>query len=325
MKRPASENWLTRLLHWSAADTQTAEVAFPPDFLASLERLRLAALRALGGGLSEGHRLGAYKGGQLEFHGHRAYAPGDELRYIDWNSYARLGKPYVKEFAREEAGVLHLLLDATPSMLLGQPSKWTFARRIAALFWHVAQSSKDRVGIHVFRGTETVESFPQRGLRAGVEQAIAFLENAPAAQPSENNSANTGLDRAVTGFLRQKPTRGRVLIISDFWSEERDTISALSRLTAAGHDLSAIHVLAPEEVAPNLDGDLLAHSLEEPDDIQLSASAEWPSRYAQALEAHRRSLEAAVRRRGGQVLTVNSDTNIEQVLITILRERRWVV
>src|SRR5690242_18034901 len=101
---PPKGGWLNRLLSLSplaaarSKSKQQADVAFPPNFLASLERLRLAALKAMGGGLREGHRLGAYKGGQLEFHGHRNYVPGDELRYVDWNTYARLGKPYVKEF-----------------------------------------------------------------------------------------------------------------------------------------------------------------------------------------------------------------------------------
>src|SRR5213595_2066023 len=109
--------WFSRLLSLAPRGRERAggDIVFPPDFLASLERLRVAALKAMGGGLREGHRLGAYKGGQLEFHGHRDYSPGDELRYLDWNGYARLGRPYIKEFAREESGVLHLAVDATAS------------------------------------------------------------------------------------------------------------------------------------------------------------------------------------------------------------------
>ncbi|MCW8131434.1 MAG: DUF58 domain-containing protein, partial [Planctomycetota bacterium] len=138
-----SKPWWQRLLAFGTEPERAdADVVFPPGFLESLERLRILAVRAAGGGLKEGHRLGAYKGGQLEFHDYRNYVPGDDLRYLDWNLYARLGKPFVKEFAREEAGSIHLLLDASPSMGLGAPSKWTFARRVAELFGHVGWSAR---------------------------------------------------------------------------------------------------------------------------------------------------------------------------------------
>jgi len=325
--------WLARLLalgRAAVARPEPAEVVFSPDFLAMLERLRLVALRAIGGGLREGHRLGAYKGGQLEFHGHRAYTPGDELRYLDWNSYARLGRPYVKEFAREEAGVLHLLLDATPSMTLGQPSKWTFARRVAALFVHVALASSDLSRVYLFRGSaRQLERFPARGAKAGTAEFLAFLRDArPAAIENRGpriENVERSLVSAVSDFLRASPTRGRVIVLSDFWQEEPELVAAVARLAGAGFDVAAIHCLAPEEIfEPQAEGELLARSLEEEGEVELSAGGDFPARYAQELEAHCRAVEETFRRRGGNYLRASSDTSIERVLITALRQRRWV-
>jgi uncharacterized protein (DUF58 family) len=334
-------SWFDRLLSLTPKTHRTSaasDLVFPPDFLASLERLRLVALKALGGGLREGHRLGAYKGGQLEFHGHRSYSPGDELRYVDWNTYARLGKPYVKEFAREEAGVLHILLDATPSMSLGYPSKWTFARRIAALFAHVAYASKDSVYLYIFRGDGTLEQFPKRGTRGGIKPCMNFLEKAtvdpafvPAAQQtpvsplSPARSVNdTVLGRAVSNFLKSSSARGRAIVISDFWQNEDEVIAALARLSSAGYDISGIHVLAPEEIQPDADGELLARSVEEDGQVALSASGDLSLRYTRELEAHRNTVDEAFKRRGGACLFERCDTSIEKVLIATLRQRRWV-
>lgn len=337
--KSAGSSWLSRLLSLaprSAKNAAASNLVFPPDFLASLERLRLVALKAMGGGLREGHRLGAYKGGQLEFHGHRSYSPGDELRYIDWNTYARTGKPFVKEFAREEAGVLHVLLDATPSMALGHPTKWTFARRLAALFAHVALSSKDAIYIYAFRGTDSLEQFPARGAKGGIREGLAFLENcivasAPSAVQQQasrvpDNGANGGaLGRAVSRFLRGSPARGRAIVVSDFWQDEREIVGAVSRLAASGFDVSAIHVLAPEEIQPHAEGELLARSLEEDAEIELSAGSDLAERYARELESHRKAIEECIRKRGGNYLLADSETSIERVLINTLRQRRWVM
>jgi uncharacterized protein (DUF58 family) len=331
--------WLKRLLALAplgSGQKAAPEVVFGPEFLASLERLRLVALRAMGGGLREGHRLGAYKGGQLEFHGHRAYTPGDELRYVDWNSYARLGKPFVKEFAREEAGVLHLLLDATPSMALGTPTKWTFARRVAALFVHVALASKDVARVYMFRSdNEALEHFPLRGARAGTREFLAFLEAAEVDGPIQGEGtgrdarttelpARGALANAVTEFLRTSPKRGRVIVVSDFWQEEQEIVAAVSRLAGAGFDVAALHVLAPEELLPRAEGELLARSVEEDGEVEVSAGSDLPARYSRELEAHCRSVEETFRRRGGNYLRAGSDTSIESVLIAALRQRKWV-
>jgi uncharacterized protein (DUF58 family) len=326
-------NWLSRLFSLNplagSAKASSDDVVFPPGFLASLERLRMVALRAIGGGLREGHRLGAYKGGQLEFHGHRNYVAGDELRYVDWNSFARLGKPYVKEFAREEAGVLHLMLDATPSMALGMPSKWTFARRLAALFSHVALSSKDVVRLYIFDGKRSLDRFPRQGSRGGIHEFLTFLQNSSLTveqEPSSTSGSQDGvLQSAVAQFARGNPPRGRVILISDYWYTEQEIVGSISRLSSAGFDVSGIHVLAEEEISPLLHGDLLARSLEEQAEIELSASADLPARYAQELEAHRRTIEEIFRRRGGNYLLERSDTSIERALLSTLRQRRWVM
>jgi uncharacterized protein (DUF58 family) len=322
-----------------------AEVDFEPGFLESLERLRLLALRAAGGGLKEGHRLGAYKGGQLEFHDYRGYAPGDDLRYLDWNLYARLDKPFIKEFAREEAGTVHLLLDATTSMALGQPSKWTFARRLAALFAHVGWSARDVVRAYVYRrpGLDPA-TYPPGGRRGETAEFLEWLrreqtappaalqtgrEAGPSAEQGQASSAAPAgaagaLLSAVRAFLRTAPVRGRVFLISDLWQEEDELADALRRLSTSGFDLAVVQVLAPEELMAPEPGEWRVLAAEEPGEVEVNLSLAGTSLYVTELHAHRGRIESFVRKRGGLYLMESSDTPIERVLIQALRERRWV-
>lgn len=331
-----------RRLFGAPADAGDADVVFPPGFLEALERLRIAALKAAGGGLKEGHRLGAYRGGQLEFHDHRGYSPGDDLRYLDWNLYARLGKPFVKEFAREEAGAIHLLLDASASMALGTPSKWTFARRLGALFAHVAWSARDQARVFVFgRGEpgegERLRSFPPRGARPGTGELLDWLRKERVAPPAVERDpggeregapaakADAGvLLGSVRAFLREAPVRGRVFVVSDFWYEEREIAAAIQALAAAGFDPAALHVLAPEESAAPESGELRILSLEEPGEVELNHTPAAAARYAEELEAHASAVEGVLRRRGGPYLFAPSDAALEKVLLQTLRRRRWI-
>lgn len=335
----ARTTFLDRILRPLRGVAETREtLVFAPDFLAQLERLRVAALKALGGGLREGHRLGAYKGGQLEFHGHRDYSPGDELRYLDWNSYARLGRPYIKEFAREESGVLHIIIDATASMGLGKPAKYTFARRVAALFAHVALASKDSVHTLIFGGAGRADHFPARRAKMTTQDFLVFLENARLDEEVERSSRSVqgkglngagapfyDLRAAVSDFLKRGPRRGGVLLLGDFWQEEQEITESVSRLAQAGFDVSAIHTLAAEELNPPAQGELLVRSVESGTETALWFGAALSARYGEELEKHRAAVEGIIRRRGGNYLFAPSDTSIEKVLIASLRQRRWLL
>lgn len=339
MAEAAAKPWWQRFLPFGAvAQRPTQELAFPPGFLEALERLRILAVRAAGGGLKDGHRLGAYKGGQLEFHDYRNYVPGDDLRYLDWNLYARLGRPYVKQFAREEAGAIHILLDATPSMALGEPSKWNFARRVAAMFAHIGWSARDRVLVVVYRGAgREVSVFPPPGVRGSTPALLKWLEAQPVAAPAAGDEGADGsatlrpsnaagaLREAVGAFLKRAPARGRTILISDFWQEEAEVSDAVQRLSAAGHDLSALHVLAPEETLAPEGGEWRVIAPEEAGELEISATPAAGELYRVELDAHRAAIAGILRRRGGQYLFERPDTALERVLLQTLRRQRWVV
>src|SRR5437016_1663543 len=100
-----------------------------PEFLRKLERLSLVAKKVFTGQL-KGERRSARRGASVEFADYRSYVLGDDLRYVDWNTYARLERLFLKLFMEEEDLHVHLLIDGSQTMAGG--AKFDYARRIAA-------------------------------------------------------------------------------------------------------------------------------------------------------------------------------------------------
>ena len=115
-----------------------------PELLAKLERLELVSRKVFRGRM-KGERRSKRKGQSVEFADFRNYSAGDDLRFIDWNTYARLDKLFLKMFLEEEDLHFYVLLDASASMEFGDPSKLQYAKQLAAALSFVALVHADRV------------------------------------------------------------------------------------------------------------------------------------------------------------------------------------
>ncbi len=206
---------------------------FDDAFLAKIERLALVARRGPGSGSV---RPGG-KGGRHEFADHRRYVPGDELRYVDWHLYGRLGRLFLKEFAREEEGEVFLVLDRSASM----EGKLGGALRLAGALLTIALSKGDRVRFAAAADGRLLSpgEFSGRGRRGGM---LAHLE----AQLGAAGGA-TDLDASL-GLLPPRRGAGRrlLLLVSDLLTE-RD---GRRRLARRGEDAVVFHWLAEEERRP---------------------------------------------------------------------------
>src|SRR3954464_1752770 len=129
-------------------DTQTQPL-LDPQFLARLEQLELVS-RKIFLGLMKGERRSKRKGQSVEFADYRNYVKGDDLRFLDWNLYARLDRLFIRLFQEEEDLHFYLLIDNSLSMDFGTPTKLHYARQIAAALAFVGLVNMDRVMIHVF-------------------------------------------------------------------------------------------------------------------------------------------------------------------------------
>jgi uncharacterized protein (DUF58 family) len=133
-----------------------------PEFVRELGLLRRRLKVDVRSGAT-GERVARRRGGSAEFQEHRPYAPGDDLRRIDWLAFARSGSPVIKTFRAEEDVAVRLLLDASGSLDFGNPKKMEVSRRIAAALAYLALGDSERVqvlatGAHGARGLSVVEA-----------------------------------------------------------------------------------------------------------------------------------------------------------------------
>src|ERR687891_314008 len=124
----------------------TESQLLPPDLMAQLERLELVTRKVFRGRM-KGERRSKRKGQSVEFADFRNYVHGDDLRFIDWNTYARLDRLYLKMFFEEEDLHVYVLIDASNSMDFGEPSKLHYAKQLAAALGFIGLVRADRVRI----------------------------------------------------------------------------------------------------------------------------------------------------------------------------------
>jgi uncharacterized protein (DUF58 family) len=198
----------------------------------------------------KGDRRSKKRGVSIEFADYRDYVPGDDLRHLDWNVYARLERPFIKLFEEEEDLAVHFLVDASKSMNWGETdtNKFDYARKLAAALGTIALSAGDQITVSFLTPTGTGAQYgPARGNHHTL-RLLTYLEKQPAA-------GQTHLNQALQTYALAARRPGLTFVISDLL-DPNGYETGLGRLQARGHELVLIHLLAPDELDPQLAGDL---------------------------------------------------------------------
>jgi len=219
---------------------------FPPDFLTRLEYLSIVSKRVFRGQLLAQRRT-MQMGSGIEFSEHREYATGDDLRYLDWNIYARHGDLLLKRFQEEQDLHVYLLLDCSRSMAFGDPPKFDLARQLAAALAYIALSDLDRIGIIAYADGVVSELPVTRG-KARILPLMKFLTDLP------TRGADTSLDEAVQGLVHRGARSGLAIVISDLF-DEHGFQRGLDQLRYHRFDTHVIQLHDPKEADPALLGD----------------------------------------------------------------------
>ncbi len=230
------------------------------DFVRELEVLRRRMEVRARSGLS-GEHIAKRHGGSAEFHGHRPYAAGDDLRRIDWAAYARSGEPVVKVYRSEEDVVARLLCDTSASLDFGDPPKIDMARQLAAAIGYMTLADSERAQLIVTAGGVTREHRPSRG-RSGLPALLRLLDTI-------KTGGSTDLSKAIDTVVRKSARPGMLAVLSDFF-DPGPVLSALSRAALGGHDVVLIQIVAPEEVDPAYEGDWTLEDAETGDRVELT-------------------------------------------------------
>lgn len=283
---------------------------FDEAFLRRLEQLELAS-RRLTAGRMKGERRSVRRGQSVEFADYRNYAAGDDLRQLDWNAYARLEKLFVKLFVEEEDVTVHVLVDASRSMDYGEPNKLDAARRAAAALAYLGLASMDRVSI-AFLGDGRADGLrPLRGKRRTLE-LFRFLSE-------PRGDRLTGLAAAARDYVSRIRGSGPLILISDLM--DPGYLDALRDLASTRSQLSVLHLLAPDELDPEVPADARLVDNETGHGIEVSGGGDLVERYGARLAEWQAEIGSFVARRGGAYVTVRSDHDLADLLFDVLRRR----
>jgi uncharacterized protein (DUF58 family) len=205
------------------------------DLITRIRRIEITTRRAVEDSLG-GQYHSVFKGRGMDFHDVRAYAPGDEVRAIDWNVSARTGHLHVKRFVEERELTVMVLCDLSASTDFGSSTrtKAEVAAEIAALLAFSAVQNGDRVGLCLF--TDEVEKFvpPRKGRRHALRLVSEILQFRP-------RSRRTDLGAALTQLRRTMRRRCVAFVLSDFLDDEGRFERPL-RVAARKHDVVPIRI-----------------------------------------------------------------------------------
>lgn len=285
-----------------------ANALLQPAFLRRLEQLQLVARRILKG-QTHGERRSLARGHSVEFADYRNYTIGDDLRYLDWNLYARLERLFIKLYEEEQELRVTIFVDASESMTFGTPSKLDAARRIAAALGYIALANFDAVGC-VSLGDPSGELRLIRN-RSTAPRLFSFLSNIHAAGGAQ---LNQGLRRHAINVQRG----GVAIVLSDLLESEGFE-AGLTALQSRGCDTFVFHILAPEERAPDFSGDFRMVDVEDGSSTEVSFPQVRRGAYAKSVEGWMNSVQTLCRKRGLLYVPIGSETQFEDVVLRTLR------
>ena len=282
--------------------------------LGRLERMRLNSIKKMTN-RRQGEHLSGKGGTSTEFSDYRDYAPGDDLRYVDWNIFSRLHRPYVKQFRYEEEMNVVILLDSSTSMIPGNKS--TLAKQVAAACGLMGLMNLERVSVYSsHRDMEDPIFLPPCTGRASRSKLFSFIEKIEAGGDAQ-------IDYSIEALLKRHRGRGIVVVISDFFTWG-DIARSFNLLFSAGLEIFALQILSPEEIDPELAGDLRLVDSETGGTLDISSAGDLIGIY----QEHRHRLEVELasecRRRQGRFLSLSSETPINEVLFDLFHRKGWV-
>lgn len=279
--------------------------------------LRLKA-RSVADGVFAGSHKSPRKGSGVEFGGHRAYVPGDDLRYMDRHALMRHDALLIREFETETDRDLWLFVDASKSMSYAGPGalgpKYGFAALLAAALAYVAVRTGDRVALD-FLGGKRTHSLPPRAGRDAFERIVSALEDA---EPDGDLSDDRDLFERTLGPAQRAARRGAIqVVITDLLDLPEGSLEALTTLTTRGRSLQVVQVLDPAERDFPFEGAVQLRSLEGKSVVETDA-AQARREYLAALDAAQQRATQQLLPRGGRLLSCATSDSPELLVRKIL-------
>jgi uncharacterized protein (DUF58 family) len=297
-----------------------------PELAARLDRFDVRSRKVFPGALP-GERRSKRRGRSVEFDDYRNYSPGDDLRHIDWNVYARLDRLFIKLFREEEDLALHILLDSSASMDVGKPSKLVFAHRLAMAFGYLGLISNNRVSVGTFSSrVGVVQLAPLRGRKNVTQLSEFLLKNLEEAPDGPSQSKGDDFNGALRQFAARRVGKGVVVVLSDFLIREgyTDGLGLLANTGKGGFDTTCIQIMSPGELDPSeeegrVSGDLHLTDNETGQGAEITVSAELLESYRRGVASYCDELAHFCRSRRMKHTLVSTSAPIDELMLSTFR------
>ncbi len=288
---------------------------YDAEFLASLRTLRIVARRVTGGGRFADQRSKDLGSG-IEFRDFRPYAPGDELKSVDWNIYRRLGRVVLRLFEEWEDLPLYLLPDVSESTVLEDPPRLIAGLRTALALASISLGQHDPVGIYPFADGLVSKQRPKAGKRRLLRFAAEL-----AAIP---NGGATNTPKALRAFHALKLRPGLAVVISDFY-DPAGLEPVLAELRKLRHRLLLVQLVRKSDREPDLQGDVRLLDCETGEHADVSISGEVLAKYREAHDKFERDLTKFAAGRGVGLLRLDVEEPVVPQLASIFEGRHLPV
>ena len=283
---------------------------FPPDFLTKLEYLSIMSKRVFRGSLLAQRRT-MQLGSGIEFSDHREYATGDDLRYLDWNVYARHGDLLLKRFQEEQDLHVYLMIDCSRSMGFGSPPKFDLARQLTAALAYIALADLDRIAVVAY-ANDIISEFPVTRGKARILALMKYLESLSTV------GTDTNLSKAVQGLLHRGTHNGLVVVLSDLF-DQNGFSRGFDQLRSRRFEAHVLQLHDPKEADPKLLGDAELEDVENGSIRMVTINERMLRRYKQLFTDHQTSVRDYCRRYGLSCTQSPSIVPFDQLMMTMMR------
>jgi uncharacterized protein (DUF58 family) len=252
------------------------EELFDDEFQRKLDYLAMVSKRVFSGAMRAERRT-RKTGSGVEFADHRDYAPGDDIRSLDWHAYSRFQRLLIRLYEEEEDLSIYFILDSSSSMGFGDGEKLRYAKRLCAALAYVGLANLDRVTI-VSATDELSGRMPETRGKARIFRIFRFLSAIRA-------DGHTDLEDSLKTFVAQHKRRGLAVLISDLY-DAKGFEKGINVLRYAKFEPFVLHVTDSKDRAPELRGDVRVYDCETGEEREVTVTSRILERYAKAYDAY---------------------------------------
>ncbi len=288
---------------------------FDPKVLGKFANLELIGRQVFEGFISGRHKS-PFKGFSVEFAEHRQYTRGDEIRYIDWHTYAKTDRYYIKEYEEETNLRCYILLDASGSMKYAgrdEMSKFRYGSFLAAGMTYMMLHQQDSVGLVTY-DTKVRRYIPPRSRPNHLHVIMKEIEETEPGGESE-------LADVYHELAERVKRRGLVVLISDFFVDPAPLLGALQHFRHRKHEVVLFHVMSPDELTFPFQGWVEFRNLELGDDRIKIDPSRLRAEYLERVKAHIAELKRGCGNLRADYVQLSTKTPFDYALARYLSSR----